>query len=471
MESHKEDYQDSMTVKRTGKGGGVAPSSISTENEEKEENQENNSIQQGVVVSKTYTTNIEPNNRLPLPLDWTKMGVGNHDEIPPRTPHEVAEWSPEDTEVCIVGTSGQKITILGDDFANPEKTNIQELTSLILRSHLLKDMVGLGSLPKLETLELYDNMVQSLDEDSLKGCGLTTLRILDMSYNAIRCMTPVKYCNGETLTELYLANNKLKEISGVKHLKNLRKLDLGANKIRVLKASELSGLVNLEEFWVGKNKIETLEGIESLTKLRRLDVQSNRLTSVVNKVDGLCFLNAQRESLEELFLAHNGLDDEGISGLISMAGRGDSSCNFPNLTVLDLSRNRLTTIAPLVVDSKNDDAFGEWPMLEELWLSGNVIQDFDAVCPLKDACGRNHLPQLETVYLEYNPVAKDFEYRKKLAEFIPSLKQIDATMIRGHGSIPVPAGNGVVLSIEQRSRQMQAAAIERAKRQNSTPDS
>ena len=451
-------------------GDEAAPDSITTESEEKDENQDTR-VQQEVVVSKTYTTSIEPDNPLPLPLDWTKMGVGNHDVMPPRTPHEVAEWSPEATEVCIVGTSGQKITILGDDFADPKRTNTQELTSLILRSHLIKDMAGLGSLPKLETLELYDNMVQSLDEDSLKGCGLTTLRVLDMSYNAIRNMAPVQYCNGETLTELYLANNKLKEISGVKHLKNLRKLDLGANKIRVLKASELSGLLNLEELWIGKNKIETLEGIESLTKLRRLDVQSNRLTSVMRDGDGLCYLNAQRETLEELYLAHNGIDDNGVSGLISMAGRGDSSCNFPKLTVLDLSRNRLTTTAPLVVDSMNDNTFGEWPMLEELWLSGNLIQDFDAVSPLNDAFRRNHLPELETVYLEYNPVAKDFEYRKKLAEFIPSLKQIDATMIRMHGRMPVPSGNGVLLSIEQRSRQMQAAAIERAKQQNTTPDS
>ena len=76
------------------------------------------------------------------------------------------------------------------------------------------------------------------------------------------------------------------------------------------------------------------------------------------------------------------------------------------------------------------------------------------------------MPALETVYLEYNPVSKDFEYRKKLAEFIPSLEQIDATRIRGHGSIPVPSGAGMVLSVEQQLRQMQAAAIQRAKDQS-----
>ena len=419
-------------------------------------------------VSDMYYTNEEPNN--PLPLDWTKMGAGHDDtpdELPVRCPHEVADWHPEDTEVVIVGTSGQKITILGDDFANPERTNLSEMTTLVLRSHLIKEMSGLDSLTKLETLELYDNMVQTLDEESLKGCG-RTMRILDMSYNAIRNMAPVQYCNGETLTELYLANNKLKEISGLKHLKNLRKLDLGANKLRVLKGEELSGLVNLEELWVGKNKIETLDGIKSLTKLKRLDVQSNRLTSVVNEADGLCYLNPLRENLEELYLAHNGLDDDGISGLISLAGRGGSGCNFPKLTVLDLNRNRLTTTAPLVVDSQNDDVFGEWPMLEELWLSGNDINDFDAVCPLKDASGRNHLPVLETIYLEYNPVAKDFEYRKRLAEFLPILNQIDATRIRGHGSVPVPVGNGIVFTTEEKLRKLQAAAIQRAKEQSPT---
>jgi len=425
-----------------------------------------NKKQQKAVVASTYTTNVAPNN--PLPLDWTRMGHYAEDELPARFPHEVAIWSPDDTDVCIVGTAGLKITTLGNDFANPELTNLQELTSLVVRSHLIKDMAGLDSLPKLEKLELYDNMVQSLDEDSLKGCGRETLRILDMSYNAIRSMAPVQYCNGETLTELYLANNKLKEMSGLKHLKNLRKLDLGANKIRVLKATELSGLVNLEELWIGKNKIETLEGIEALPKLRRLDVQSNRLTSVVNDEDGLCYLNGLRETLEELYLAHNGFEDEGISGLISLMGRGGNSCNFPKLIVLDLSSNRLTSTSPLVIDSENKDVFGEWPALEELWLSGNIIQDFDAVSPLKEASSKNHLPQLETVYLEYNPVAKDFEYRKKLADFIPTLKQIDATMIRGYGSIPKLPGNGVVLATEERMRQFQAEAIQRAQEQNPT---
>ena len=37
---------------------------------------------------------------------------------------------------------------------------------------------------------------------------------------------------------------------------------------------------------------------------------------------------------------------------------------------------------------------------------------------------------LATVYLEYNPVAKDPQYRRKLKLACPSLTQIDATLCK-----------------------------------------
>ena len=64
-----------------------------------------------------------------------------------------------------------------------------------------------------------------------------------------------------------LAQNKLKEIIGLKHLTNLRKLDLGANRIRVMDEDELSSLVNLENLWLGKNKIEKVEGISKVKQI------------------------------------------------------------------------------------------------------------------------------------------------------------------------------------------------------------
>ena len=180
-----------------------------------------------------------------------------------------------------------------------------------------------------------------------------------------------------------------------------------------------------------------------LTKLRRLDVQSNRLTSIEN-------LTTQQDTLEELYLAHNGINDEGASMPTGLA------LNFSNLNVIDISRNRLTSTAP----------FAHLKNLEELWLSGNQMEDWDAVKPLKEAASAGN-QTLETLYLEYNPVASEFEYRKQLAEWLPSLSQIDANLVGGlaaHGlpSLPTPSP---MVSLEEQMRQLQTEAIERAQRE------
>lgn len=252
--------------------------------------------------------------------------------------------------------------------------------------------------------------------------------MLDVSYNVIRDMAPVSFC--PNLQELYIAQNKIKSIKGLKQLKLLRKVDLGANRIRVIDGDELSGLDNLEELWLGKNKIEKIEGLGNLTKLRRLDVQSNRLTKIEN-------LEAQVDTLEELYLSHNGIDVEGATCETGLA------LPFTQLNTIDMCRNRLTDTSP----------FGHLTSLTDLWISGNDIKTYDDIEHLRG------LTQLDAVYLEYNPVASEFEYRKKLAELAPSLMQIDADMIKGHGYTFGGTGGDLV----ERMRQMQEVAIQKAK--------
>jgi Leucine-rich repeat (LRR) protein len=251
-----------------------------------------------------------------------------------------------------------------------------------------------------------------------------------------------------------LANNKLKAMAGLQGLSKLRKIDLGANRIRHMDPDQLRGLTSLEELWLGKNKIEKIEGLEPLINLRRLDLQSNRLTSIDN-------LTSQVDTLEELYLSHNGIDAAGCaqpSGL---------SLPFSCLTVLDVSRNRVETTEP----------FAHLIALEELWLSGNLIATFDQVRPA------SKLVNLETIYLEHNPVqGSDPLYRKTLAALIPNLKQIDANMIShapsarvttssapSSGSAPsAPAAPSSSLSAArpvsdaEELRRLQEAAIQRA---------
>lgn len=199
----------------------------------------------------------------PLPLDWTRL---NQPDVaaPVRYPWDVADIDITDDELILVGTAGQKITHMGHDMSEHCNPNLKKL---VLRSHGIKHMEGLTNFGELELLELYDNVVEELQalDEGVNGTPGTTLKVLDMSYNSIREMGPVRLC--PHLTELYLANNKLKTIEGISGLTQLKRIDLGANRIRRMPPEELSGLVNLEELWLGKNKIEKIEGLEKVREL------------------------------------------------------------------------------------------------------------------------------------------------------------------------------------------------------------
>ena len=393
----------------------------------------------------------------PLPLEWTRMAecAENIDQNPAnivRYPWDVTDIDINETELTIVGTAGEKITRMGSNLHTKVSPN---MTQLVLRSHLIRTMEGIGQLKHLELLELYDNQIDELREldgnisnddklvekegakdgmKSLDGLPGKNLRVLDISYNSIRDMGPVSVCSN--LQELFIAQNKIKCIKGIKHLKLLRKIDLGANRIRVMDEEELSGLVNLEELWLGKNKIEHIGGLSKLTKLRRLDVQANRLTKIEN-------LEAQVDTLEELYLANNGIDVEGATCDTGLA------LPFTQLNTIDMSRNRLVDTSP----------FGHIKSLTDLWISGNDIKTFDDIEHLRE------LTELDGVYLEYNPVASEFEYRKKVAELAPSLTQIDATMIGGlaqHGYGVMGSGDNLV----QRMKQMQDTALRKAQEES-----
>ncbi|CAM9288505.1 unnamed protein product, partial [Hapterophycus canaliculatus] len=103
--------------------------------------------------------------------------------------------------------------------------------------------------------------------------------------------------------------------------------------------------------------------------------------------------------LRELYLSHNAI--ESAQGLESQV----------NLDTLDLSRNKIDSFEGL-------QHLGQ---LTDLWMSGNLISTFEAVDALKP------LRSLTCLYLEHNPLYKDFEYRKRLALILPTLTQIDAT--------------------------------------------
>lgn len=89
-------------------------------------------------------------------------------------PSDVIEINENDEFIIIVGTKGEKVTKI----SGLEKN--QSLRELVLRSCLISYIEGLENALILEKLELYDNIVTSIDN----VFHLTCLRILDLSFNS-----------------------------------------------------------------------------------------------------------------------------------------------------------------------------------------------------------------------------------------------------------------------------------------------
>ncbi|GAA6011001.1 hypothetical protein JCM11491_005903 [Sporobolomyces phaffii] len=255
----------------------------------------------------------------------------------------------------------------------------------------------LRDLKELEELDLYDNSLKSV-----KGLeGLDSITSLDLSFNLLRSVAPLNDASPTSpyaypnLTHLYLIQNKLSKIEGVKDRLSLTYLEYGGNRIRTIENLPIS--TNLRSLFLGKNKITKIEGLEGLTNLRTLSIQSNRLT----KIEGLDTLT----SLDELYLSHNGLTSlEGLSNLTS-------------LTTLDIGHNKITEVDPASLETLTE--------LEELWANDNLLTRLPALGPAAH-------PNLSTIYLEGNPVQKTLgaNYRRKVMLECPQVKQIDANYVR-----------------------------------------
>merc|ERR1711916_409672 len=209
-----------------------------------------------------------------------------------------------------------------------------ELTSVCLRNNRIK---------KVEELDMYGNSVKVVEGIE----HLAALRVLDLSFNLVRDMSPLG-SGFASLTKLYLCANKISAICGLDSVPALEVLELGSNRIR---------------------KIEKLEGLSALTELEILDVQSNRITVL----EGL----EENSKLTDLYLSHNMIEE--LTGLDALAF----------LETLDVSNNAL---AHLPTDESLPLA-----TLTEFWANHNTISDWKDIDVLKAA------PGLATVYLEGNP--------------------------------------------------------------------
>uniref|UniRef100_G1KA05 Protein phosphatase 1 regulatory subunit 7 n=1 Tax=Anolis carolinensis TaxID=28377 RepID=G1KA05_ANOCA len=263
---------------------------------------------------------------------------------------------------------------------------LKKVKTLCLRQNLIKCIENLEQLQSLKELDLYDNQIRTIENlDALTG-----LEVLDISFNVLRHIEGLDQLT--QLKKLFLVNNKINKIENLSNLQQLQILELGSNRIREIQ--NIDALTNLDSLFLGKNKITKLQNLDALTNLTVLSIQSNRLT----KIEGLQNL----VNLRELYLSHNGI--EVIEGLE----------NNNKLTMVDIAANRIKKI----------ENISHLTELQEFWMNDNLIESWSDLDELKAA------KNLETVYLERNPLQKDPQYRRKIMLALPSVRQIDATFVR-----------------------------------------
>ncbi|MYD54998.1 MAG: hypothetical protein F4W96_11940 [Chloroflexi bacterium] len=207
----------------------------------------------------------------------------------------------------------------------------------------IRDLTGLEFAINLTLLDLGKPFGNSNEVSNLLPLsGLTSLEVLDLSFNSISDMTPLSNLNN--LRELHLFVNNISDVGALSGLTSLEVLDLSSNSISDVSA--LSNLNNLELLALVSNGISDVTPLSNLNNLRGLDLSFNSISDV----SALSNLT----SLEDLYLDNNSISD--LAPLVANTGLGSGD-------VVDVRNNPLgatsiNTHIPALQDRGVDVRFG-----------------------------------------------------------------------------------------------------------------
>ena len=225
---------------------------------------------------------------------------------------------------------------------------------------------------------------------------MTQLEQLGLWKNQIADLTGLENCTN--LTELYLDDNNISDISSLSGLIQLEKLGLGRNQITDVSA--LTNLTSLSELDLSRNQITNILSLSGLTQLQKLSFGGNQITDV----SALTNLT----SLSELYLWGNPITNiSPLSGLTQLQklnlwrNQVDSAAALSGLVELrqlSLSYNRISDISPLTGLTN----------LEDLWLYQ---------MPLNLDAYNTHIPQLvgQGTAVSYDSIRDNFADRMTIS--------------------------------------------------------
>ncbi|KAG9440565.1 hypothetical protein H6P81_020730 [Aristolochia fimbriata] len=250
------------------------------------------------------------------------------------------------------------------------------LQELYLSHNMLSSSTALfstiGNLTSLAVLDLSYNFISGTVPRSLIS-NLCHLRILRLERNSIRDMEPLARCLSDSLEELNLRGNQLGGdlqvlLQGeISNSKTLKILDLSNNSLSGNIPPTIGNLTNLEVLDLSKNSINGTvprSSISNLCHLRILRLERNSIRGMEPLARCLA------DSLEELNLRGNQLggDLQVLLGEISFS---------KTLKILDLSGNSLSGYIPYSSRRRNSSTGAGMSILsyvlEQLYLDGNNL--------------------------------------------------------------------------------------------------
>ncbi|KFO77168.1 Insulin-like growth factor-binding protein complex acid labile subunit [Cuculus canorus] len=218
---------------------------------------------------------------------------------------------------------------------------LSTLKSLELYKNQLKQMPTF--LPSgLEILKLADNSINTLHASDFEG--LMKLRVLDIRNNLIATLPPSAFSSLCNLRSLILDGNNIESVSAPLKLPRLKYLSMANNKLNSLPANFFASFQNLQFLSLSGNFL-TKVPLDLPKSLLSLKLEKNQLKTI--RLRDMKHL----ENLSEFFLSENQLTSI------------DGAQLLPNLTTLDVSKNRLHTM-PYRLPSR----------LQKLDCSNNMIQ-------------------------------------------------------------------------------------------------
>lgn len=181
--------------------------------------------------------------------------------------------------------------------------------------------------PDATSVKLGFNHLTQLRRNQLKG--LSSLKLLDLQWNAIQQVEGGAFAHLGSLETLYMSDNQLVELEETlfQGLSKLTYLDLSTNCIRSIHASTFQLLPSLQKVLLDSNALKELTELRpllSLPALRYLSVGGNQLSSFRSEE----LLLEQPSRLSTLDVSFSRFEAFSLS-----------ASTFPHLKVLDLSNS------------------------------------------------------------------------------------------------------------------------------------